>query len=109
MVKVRLMEKSVNSHAGKVYVTQYRTVGSTLKTERMTRPSRPKLDGRGPSATLTLIIEVERASAALETAALEASASACEAAVAGAAMEDMLGNERCVSRNGSVTSRVDRY
>lgn len=91
-------------------MTQYKTVGNTLKIERMTRPSRPKLDGRGPSGALTPIMDVERASAALETAALEAAASACEAAVPWAAMEDMLSNGRCVARNGSVTSRVpDRY
>ena len=85
MVKVKLMEKSVNSHVGKVYVTQYRTVGSTLKTERTTRASRPKLAGGGASAVFIPTADVERASAASWAADLETAAPR-------ATIEDMLGD-----------------
>lgn len=68
IVKVRLMENSVNSHVGKVMVEkvmiQYRAPGKTLRMLRTTRASRPKVDeGVGFSAALT--VAVCRASAAL--------------------------------------------
>ena len=96
MVKVKLMEKSVNNHVGRVYVTQYKTVGSTLKMDRMTRPKRPKLVDGVVSAGLIPSTELERASAVLCTAALETSASDRDVAVPGTAMEAMVGEERSV-------------
>lgn len=87
MVKVKLMEKSVNNHVGKVYVTQYRIVGSTLKMDRITRPSRPKLvEGVVVSAGFIPSTEFDRASAVLYTAALETSASDRDVAVPAVAM-----------------------
>jgi hypothetical protein len=74
MVKVKLMEKSVNSHVGKVYVIQYNMVGSTLKMERTTRPSRPKLVDGVVSTAFMPSTEDDSASAVLYTAALETSA-----------------------------------
>ena len=105
MVKVRLMENSVNSHVGKVYVTQYKTVGSTLKMERTTRPSRPKLVGGGVSAAFMPSTDVDRASAVWKTAALEASTSDREVAVPGAAMVDMLGDGESIAE--AVRSRAE--
>lgn len=57
IVKVRLMENNVNSHVGKVIVVnvmnQYKAPGSTRRTLRMTRASRPKVeDGVGFSTAL---------------------------------------------------------
>jgi hypothetical protein len=96
MVKVKLMEKSVNSHVGRVYVTQYKTVGSTLKMDRITRPKRPKLVDGVVSAGLMPSTELERASAVLCIAALETSASDRDVAVPGTAMVAMVGEERSV-------------
>jgi hypothetical protein len=74
MVKVKLMEKSVNNHAGNVYVIQYKMVGSTLKTERMTRPSKPNVVEGVASTGFIPSTEDEKASAVLYTTALETSA-----------------------------------
>jgi hypothetical protein len=74
MVKVKLIEKSVNNHAGNVYVIQYKMVGRTLNTERMTRPSKPKVVEGVASAGFMPSTEDEKASAVLYTAALETSA-----------------------------------
>lgn len=65
MVKVKLIEKSVKSHVGKVYVTQYRIVGSTLKMDRITRPSRPKVVEGVVSVGFIPSTESDRASAVL--------------------------------------------
>jgi len=87
MVKVKLIEKSVNNHVGKVYVIQYRIVGSTLKMDRTTRPSRPKLvEVVVVSAGFIPSTEFDRASAVLYTAALETSASDRDEAVPTVAM-----------------------
>lgn len=64
MVKVKLIEKSVNSHAGSVYVTQKRMVGSTLKTERITRPKTPKVEDGAVSAAFIAASDVCTAFAA---------------------------------------------
>jgi hypothetical protein len=101
IVKVRLMEKRVNSHVGKVYVTQYRMVGSTLKMDRMTRPSRPKVVGGVGSADFIPRIEDDSASAVLKTAALETSARDLDVAVPGAAIVD----EGCSVPSWMVTRR----
>jgi hypothetical protein len=74
IVKVKLMEKSVNNHVGKVYVIQYKMVGSTLKMERTTRPSRPKLVDGVVSTGFMPSSEDDSACAVLYTAALETSA-----------------------------------
>lgn len=74
IVNVKLMENSVNSHAGKVYVTQYKRVGSTPRTESTMRPRRPKVDDGVISAAFIAATEVTIASAALETAAAGLSA-----------------------------------
>jgi hypothetical protein len=87
MVKVRLMEKSVNSHAGRVYVIQYKMVGSTLKTERLMRPSKPNVVDGVASAGFMPSTEDVKASAVLYTAALETSARERDVTVPGAAME----------------------
>jgi hypothetical protein len=86
MVKVKLIEKSVNSHAGNVYVIQYKMVGSTLKTERMTRPSKPKEVDGVVSAGCMPRTEDDKASAVLYTAAFETSARDRDVTVPGAAM-----------------------
>lgn len=48
IVNVRLMEKSVNSHVGRVMVVkvmiQYNAPGSTPKMPRITRANNPKVD-----------------------------------------------------------------
>jgi len=96
IVKVKLIEKSVNSHVGRVYVTQYRRVGSTLRMDRMTRPKRPKLVDGVVSAGFMPSTELDIASAVLYTTALETSASDRDVAVPGTAMEAMVGEERSV-------------
>jgi hypothetical protein len=50
IVNVRLIEKRVKSHVGNVYDTQKRTVGSTLRIERIVRASRPNVED-GASST----------------------------------------------------------
>jgi hypothetical protein len=96
IVKVKLIEKSVNSHVGRVYVTQYRRVGSTLRMDRITRPKRPKLVDGVVSAGFMPSTELDIASAVLYTTALETSASDRDVAVPGTAMEAMVGEERSV-------------
>jgi hypothetical protein len=96
IVKVKLMEKSVNSHVGRVYVTQYKTVGSTLKMERMTRSKRPKLVDGVVSAGFMPSTEFDRVSAVLYTAALETCASDRDVALPGNAMVAMVGEEGSV-------------
>lgn len=50
IVKVRLMEKSVNSQVGRVMVvkviTQYRALGTTWKKKRKRRPADSAMEGR---------------------------------------------------------------
>ena len=86
IVKVKLIEKSVNSHAGNVYVIQYKTVGSTLRMERMTRPSKPKVVDGVVSAGFIPRIEDDSASVVLYTAAFETSARDRDVTVPGAAI-----------------------
>jgi hypothetical protein len=93
IVKVKLIEKSVNSHAGNVYVIQYKMVGSTLKTERMTRPSKPEVVDGVVSAGFIPRIEDDSASAVLYTAAFETSASDRDVTVPGAAMVAIVVND----------------
>ena len=58
IVKVKLIEKRVKSHVGRVCVTQKSMVGRTLKMERMTRPSMPKVDDGAVSAAFIAASDV---------------------------------------------------
>jgi hypothetical protein len=58
IVNVKLMEKSVKSQVGNVYDTQKRTVGSTLRMERMVRASRPNVEDGAFSAAFIAAVEV---------------------------------------------------
>jgi hypothetical protein len=58
IVNVKLMEKRVKSQAGSVYVIQTRILGSTLRMERMTRPSRPKVEDGAFSAAFIAASDV---------------------------------------------------
>ena len=72
MVNVRLMEKRVKSHVGSVMVVnvtiQYKRPGSTMRTVRITRPSRPNVDGEAASAALMAEMEACSASVAFSRA-----------------------------------------
>lgn len=71
IVKVRLIEKRVNSQAGSVYDNQNRTVGSTLRMESTERPKMPNVDDGAGSAALIAARDVWKASGALEMTAAE--------------------------------------
>lgn len=69
-MKVRVVEKSVKSHVGKVYDTQKRMLGSTLSIERMTRPSKPNVDLEATSVAsgeALAVCKVRSAAAAAST------------------------------------------
>ena len=73
IVKVRVVENSVKSHVGKVYDTQKRTLGSTLKIDRMTRPSKPNVDVETVCAASGVALAVRRACSALAMVVVDAS------------------------------------
>jgi hypothetical protein len=73
IVKVRVVENSVKSHVGKVYDTQKRTLGSTPKIDRVTRPSKPNVDVETVCAASGVALTVRRACSALAMAAVDAS------------------------------------
>lgn len=100
-MNVKLIENKVKSHAGIVYVTQYKTVGSTPRIESITRPSKPNVVEEAVSVAISAAIEVTTAFAALETTAADLSAR--EWMASGAAMSAML--ERVTGRDGRL-SRV---
>lgn len=91
IVKVKLIENSVKSHVGSVYVTQKRMVGRTLRMDRITRPNKPKVEDGVISAIFMAVSEVCAASAALDTTAAELLTS--DVTAAGSAM---MGNDRAV-------------
>jgi hypothetical protein len=86
IVNVRLIEKSVKSHVGSVYDIQKRIVGSTLRTERIVRASRPYVEDGALSAALIAARDVWTASGALERTAAELCTS--DVTASGAAMVD---------------------
>jgi hypothetical protein len=71
MVKVKLIENKVKSHVGSVYDTQKRTVGSTLRIERIICPSTPKAEDGAASAAFIAARVVWTAAGAWDTAAAE--------------------------------------
>jgi hypothetical protein len=71
IVNVRLIENSVKSHVGSVYDIQNRIVGSTLRMERITCPSTPKVDEGVLSAAFIAARDVWTASGASDMTAAE--------------------------------------
>lgn len=72
-MKVRVVENSVKSQVGRVYDSQKRTLGSTPKIDRITRPSRPNVDVDRVCAASGAPLAVCKACFTLGTAAVEAS------------------------------------
>ena len=58
IVNVRLMEKRVKSHVGKVYVNQNKSVGSARRIDSTTLPSKPNGEEVALSADFIAATEV---------------------------------------------------
>ncbi len=61
IVNVKLVENKVNSHVGKVMdvkvISQYKTLGITLKTKTIMRPSKPMIELAGGASCIAAAVE----------------------------------------------------